>query len=289
VSIRLARVALAFVLLLFVSILPAGAATLFPEPLHLTRIVDDPVSGQTVVVEEYYQANRVISVMGDRTVIADYARGEVTEIDRAASTYSVTPFLEIARTSPKPVAMPKAAKANGAERWALVPSRTAPSRTGGASRATASTESFDATPTEESDVRKLEVSVDHSVRLSRDAFEVIIGAAYPRERGEQADVLTRAARGNNTLRVQSNNAGATSAPATAETYSLPVEQTVTYEVEGRQFVSRNRVTRIGNELPVPALLTIPPGAQQVELRRIQTEKALQELESPLSSANPPNR
>jgi hypothetical protein len=252
--------------------------------LHLTRIVDDPVSGQTVVVEEYYQANRVISVMGDRTVIADYAKGEVTEIDRAASTYSVTPFLEIARTSPKPVAMPKTAKANGAERWAVVPSRS-----GGASRATATTESFDATPTEASDVRKLEVSVDHSVRLSRDAFEVIIGAAYPRERGEQADVLVRAARGNNTLRVQATTAGATSAPATAETYSLPVEQTVTYEVEGHEYVSRNRVTRIGNELPVPALLTIPPGAQQVELRRIQTEKALQELESPLSSANPPNR
>jgi hypothetical protein len=282
VSIQHARRRLAFILLLFVSTLTAGAATLFPEPLHLTRIVDDPVSGQTVVVEEYYQANRVISVMGDRTVIADYARGEVTEIDRAASTYSVTPFLEIAKNSPKPVAMPKAAKANGAERWAVVPSRTA-------TRATATTESFDATPTEESDVRKLEVSVDHSVRLSRDAFEVIIGAAYPRERGEQADVLVRAARGNNTLRVQSNSAGATSAPATAETYSLPVEQTVTYEVEGHQYVSRNRVTRIGNELPVPALLTIPPGAQQVELRRIQTEKALQELESPLSSANPPNR
>jgi hypothetical protein len=284
VSIRLARIALPFVLLLFVSILPAGAATLFPEPLHLTRIVDDPVSGQTVVVEEYYQANRVISVMGERTVIADYAKGEVTEIDRANSTYSVTPFLEIARTAPKPVAAPKALKANGAERWALVPSRT-----GGARRATATTESFDATPTEESDVRKLEVSVDHSVRLSRDAFEVIIGAAYPRERGEQADVLTRAARGNNTLRVQATGASATSAPATADTYSLPVEQTVTYEVDGRQLVSRNRVTRIGSELPAPALLTIPPGAQQVELRRIQTEKELQELESPVSSANPPNR
>ena len=283
-SIRLARIALSFVLLLFVSTLTAGAATLFPEPLHLTRIVDDPVSGQTVVVEEYYQANRVISVMGDRTVIADYARGEVTEIDRANSTYSVTPFLEIAKNAPRPAVTPKAAKANGVERWAVVPSRAA-----GASRATATTESFDATPTEESDVRKLEVSVDHSVRLSRDAFEVIIGAAYPRERGEQAEVLTRAARGNNTLRVQATGTAATSAAAPAETYSLPVEQTVTYEVEGREYVSRNRVTRIGSELPVPALLTIPPGAQQVELRRIQTEKALQELESPVTSANPPNR
>lgn len=281
-STKHARPRLAFVLLLFVSTLTAGAATLFPEPLHLTRIVDDPVSGQTVVVEEYYQANRVISVMGDRTVIADYAKGEVTEIDRANSTYSVTPFLEIARTAPKPVAALKAVKANGVERWAVVPSRTA-------TRATATTESFDATPSESGDVKKLEVSVDHSVRLSRDAFEVIIGAAYPRERGEQADVLTRAARGNNTLRVQAAGTSATSAPATAETYSLPVDQTVTYEVEGRRFVSRNRVTRIGSELPVPALLTIPPGAQQVELGRIQTEKALQELEGPLSSANPPNR
>ena len=39
-----------------------GATTLFPTPLHLTRQVQDPISGSTVVLNEYAYGNRLISV-----------------------------------------------------------------------------------------------------------------------------------------------------------------------------------------------------------------------------------
>src|SRR6478672_9484049 len=49
----------------------AAAPALFPQPLHLTRAVDDP-SGKTTVVDEYCRGNTMVSISGDRTVIADY-------------------------------------------------------------------------------------------------------------------------------------------------------------------------------------------------------------------------
>lgn len=271
--------ALAIAALLLLTFMPnvAIAATLFPEPLHLTRVVDDPISGQAITIEEYYLGNRVVSITGDRTVIADYARNEVTEIDRGQSTYSVTSFLEVAKTTPK-VAGPKAAAmASGGERWSV----GTLARTSGRPN----TEFFAATPAERSEIRRLEVGVDHSVRLSRDALDVVLGAAYPNERTEQTDVLVRTARGNGVPRLQSQSAGAVG----ADSYSLPVEQTITYEVDGRELVSRNRVTHVGKEMPLPALLTIPPGARQVELRRAQTQKELEDLERPVTTSTPPNR
>jgi hypothetical protein len=71
---------------------------------------------------------------------------------------------------------------------------------------------------------------------------------------------------------------------------LPIEQVVTFEHDGRELVSRNRITRIGNELPAPSLLTVPAGARQVQLRRVQIAKELEELERPVTSnSTPPNR
>jgi hypothetical protein len=259
------------VVLSFVAVLagsPVSGAVLFPEPLHLTRAVEDPIRGETTIVEEYYIGNRVISIAGDRTAIADYERNEVTEIDRAEGTYSVTPFAVIAGATPK--RMESLTTAGTDERWSILETKRAdrPSL-------------IAATPKTRSDIRKLEVAVDPSVRLSRDALDVIVGAAYPNERPAEADVYVRAAAVKRPPgSPQSNAAG-----AAADTYALPVEQTVTYDAGGKDFVSRNRVTRIARELPPPSLLAIPPGARQVETRRVQTRRMLDDLDT-IPSAEP---
>jgi hypothetical protein len=223
------------------------AAMLFPEPLHLTRAVEDPIRGDTTVIEEFYLGNRVISVVGDRTVIADYDRNEVMEIDRADGTYSVTPFAEIAGAEKQPTQ----ALTSQEERWSIV-------KTAGR---------FIATPRQRSEIRRLEVSVDRSVSLSRDALDVIIGAAYPNERQEEAEVYVRAATTDTKL------------------YALPVEESVTYDAGASEVVRRTRVTRLGKETPSTALSAVPPGARLVESRRTQTRRMLEELDR-LPAARP---
>ncbi len=76
---------------------PAIAAeVLFPEPLHITREITDPISGSTVTVDEYCHGNRIGAVEGPRTAIVDYERGEITSIDRSRGTFSVTSFEAVA-------------------------------------------------------------------------------------------------------------------------------------------------------------------------------------------------
>ncbi len=91
----------AMVLLAPASALSAAERVLFPDPLHITRELSDPVTQKTIVIDEYCQGNRVVSVSGQRTAIADYAKGELTEIDFAAGTYSITKFEQIARANEK--------------------------------------------------------------------------------------------------------------------------------------------------------------------------------------------
>ena len=70
----------------------AAEKPLFPSPLHITRELSNPVSGTTTVIDEYCQGNRVVAVSGQKTAIADYDKGVITEIDFAGGTYSVTKF-----------------------------------------------------------------------------------------------------------------------------------------------------------------------------------------------------
>jgi len=60
----------------------ASADALFPIPIHLTRQVHDSIGDKTVTVEQYCYGDRVVSVNGTRTSVADYGKGELTEIDR---------------------------------------------------------------------------------------------------------------------------------------------------------------------------------------------------------------
>ncbi|HEX6088023.1 MAG TPA: hypothetical protein VF266_26070 [Thermoanaerobaculia bacterium] len=91
-------------MLAFVALL----AVLFPAPLHLTREVTDPIGGSKTVIEEYCHGNRVVSVSGSRTAIAEYDKGTVTTIDFAAGTYSIATFDELAKAwrTPRAAAAP---------------------------------------------------------------------------------------------------------------------------------------------------------------------------------------
>ncbi len=251
-----------------------AAAPLFPQSLHLTRVVDAPSGGQQTVVEEYYFGSKVVSVVGQHTVIADYEKHEITDIDRAASTYSVTSFEDVAQSTSATQAGVRATKAAAPEAWPL---RSA-SRRGSVARA----EYFESEPVTKSELKKVEVGVDSSVRLSRDALEVMVGAAYPRSRTDAAEIVIRAAgshAGAGASRVASDATGG------AETYALPVDQTVTYDLNGKSTELRNRVTRIANELPPADVLAIPNGAKLVESAAVQTRHVLEQLDAKPAPAN----
>ncbi len=133
-----------------------AADALFPQPLHLVRRVEDPIAGKTVTLHEYCAGDQVVTVNGAHVVIADYGKQQLIEIDRAAGTYSVTRFEELAKTNAAP--QPRAQSAD--------------------------------------DNVKLEVSVDRKTRLSRAAIEVLIGAAYPNARRAEHEQILRAAAGS---------------------------------------------------------------------------------------------
>lgn len=94
-------------------------AVLFPAPLHLTREVTDPVSGHTSVMEEYCHGNRVVSVSGQKTAIAEYDKGTVTVIDFEAGTYSVTKFDDLAKAWTAPTSAVAPMKVKGDDRHLL--------------------------------------------------------------------------------------------------------------------------------------------------------------------------
>ena len=90
-------VCLAVLAIAFANAANAAQNVLFPSALHITRQLSDPVSQKTTTIDEYCLGNRIVSVSGTRTAIADYDLNELTEIDFAGGTYSVTKFELLAR------------------------------------------------------------------------------------------------------------------------------------------------------------------------------------------------
>jgi hypothetical protein len=250
--VRETRIALA----IFFAALAAHAAPLFQRPLHLTRTINEPLSGKSTVVEEYYFGSRVVTTRGDRTVIADYDKREVTEIDRANATYSITKFddlaaargARVARKSDAPVARARSDRRGGRN----VEVFTADDRAAG---------------------MHAEIAVDDSIELSRDAFDVVVGAAYPADGGPSADIARGAAK---IQRFVAASAGAASA---ADRYGLPIEQTFRWDVAGETITSSNRVTRVAEETVPPEVIAIPAGARQIESHRIESKRLSDEIEN----------
>lgn len=241
----------------------AAADVLFPSPIHLTRQVHDSIGGTTAVVEQYCYGNRVVSVNGSITTIADYGKGELTEINREDGTYSVTRFDDVAKALR--VGSPAADAATKGE-WRVRGTGLNQLRTNLAS---------DAVEAELEDgniSRRTRVAVDRSISLSRDALDVLIGAAYPNSRKAEDTVVVEAAR------ARGGNV-ATNSAAGARSYALPVEQHHTFVIDGERAEMRDVVTRVGEELVPSDLVAVPPDAKLVQSRLLQRMHAIEQIES----------
>ena len=249
-----------------------SAEVLFPQPLHLVRRVDDPVSQSTVTLHEYAAGNQLITVNGSRVAIADYDKQQVTEIDRAAGTYSITRFAEIATGSANVQPAPKRAAIAGDAAGAAPKASKKWTATALAAKSSAGGRSLDSFELKADDAKKIEVGVDRRVSLSRAALEVLIGAAFPNQRSEAHDAILDAASGRigGVRQIQAD------AAKNDERFGLPMEQSVSWDVAGERVIMRSSVVDLTSDLPPADLLTIPPGAQRVESR---TTRLLRELEN----------
>lgn len=286
----LARVAL---LALGVSAWCVSAAprVLFPTNLHLTREIADPISGRTTTIEEYCAGNRMVAISGDKTVIVDYEKQEITEIDRRAGTYSVTRFDEMAnavaeagggRTAKLST---DAAPATAAPRreWTLSPLGA---RGGANGRTLEQYEFVDGGAAKDAMRRKVDVGIDRSVSLSREAVEVLIGAAYPNPVREEHEPVLRAAAGARAAGRGIASNDTSSAAADGETYGLPATQSFTYSESGSELTFRTTITRVGTEAVPPDALLIPPAAKRVESKAATMRRQLRELDFPATTSTP---
>ncbi|HET8772700.1 MAG TPA: hypothetical protein VFP80_02870 [Thermoanaerobaculia bacterium] len=236
-----------------VVVFAAGTAVgdvLFPLPIHLTRQVHDSIGGTTATVEQFCYGNRVVSVNGTRTSIADYDKNELTEIDREDGTYSVTRFDDVAKALAYGVPKGEATQAQ----WKVKSGGLEQLRTNRANAA------FEAELDEGTTKRRTRIAVDRTVSLSKDALDVLIGAAYPNSRKAEDAVVLQAAKGQ-------------------KDYALPVEQHTTITLGEDRAEMSDVVIRVGSELVPPDLIAVPPDAKLVESRVLQRMHALQQLEN----------
>jgi len=245
-----------------------GASVLFPKPLHLTREIVDPISGTTAHVEQYCLANRVVSIVGARTVIADYDRSELTEIDRQRGTYSVTPFASVAAAHPH---------RNSARRPVAGSAAPSVEHHGSDRRAGRSVDLYVADDASQN--LHAEVAVDANAMLSRDAFDVLAGAAFPNDGNASTDITRAASR-------RPTSGTAATGTAMNESYGLPIEQTLRWNLGGTTISTVNRVTRVGDEVAPPDMLAIPPGALKVDSMIVRTPREAEQLDTLPGKAHP---
>jgi hypothetical protein len=250
-----------------------SASTLFPQPLHLVRRISDPISRKTTTVDEYCLANRIVSTSGARSVIVDYEKQTITEIDRVAGTYSISSFDDVARAN---AALAPAAKAAGenakGDDWTASPlgARIAEGgRPAAAWRFTAR------------DGTMVEVTVDQRITVSREALDALIGAAYPNRRTAEHEAMTRAA-GGGAVRRQSE-----STQSQAASFSLLLDEAITWEVEGSRLTLRNSVISVTTDVAPSDALMIPPGATRVQSPRVAVPRQLEELNRLPNAPTPP--
>ena len=237
---------------------------IFPEPLHLVKEVEDPVSGATVTVEEYFVGNRAIAINGDRVAISDYGEGTLTEIDHTAGTYSIATFEAIAEAKQR--LRPNATRGAVAEtlpRRETVTPRKVAGRVAETFRTT-----FD-----EGELRRIEMSFDPQIELSREAIDVITGAAWPNEPGR----ASLAAAGMAHKRDERIRTSSGVSPA-ASRYRLPLAQTLEFELDGERLEVVTRAVRIDHDLPPSEQIAIPADARKVEAHLIQIQRLSEELD-----------
>ncbi len=233
-------------------VIAADGGVLFPEPIHLIRQIDDPIAETTSTVNEFYVGNRAVRVAGSRVSITDYDRQELTVIDRATGTYSVTSFSEIAKS--------RSAASAGLRIETTSTAVLMPTPLGVRMSAAGTSVDVYEIVTGSGETRiTVEVGIDRQVRLSREAAEAILGAAFPNTRTPQHEAALRAAQN-------------------ADSYGLPAEQTLTYRVGPDAVTLRNRVTRLDHALPAAEAISIPPGSRRVESPLVLLPRLLKQLD-----------
>ncbi|HYU26045.1 MAG TPA: hypothetical protein VEO74_12625 [Thermoanaerobaculia bacterium] len=252
--------------LLFGASSAVAATSLFPRSLHLVRKVQDPFAKTPRVVDQYCYGNVIVAVAGQRVTITDYAAQQVTEIDHAHATYSVTRFDEIARASApprrpaRPATAAASANAKPAETWRTTPLGMRHSASG------RSVDSFEIG----NGAMKIEVGFDRSYALSRDAVEALVGASYPNVRRQEHDEMLRAAAVQSVAR-----SGASAEPA----YGLPSEKAITYQTEGGAVTVRDSIVRVDGDLPPRDALLVEPGAKRVDSRLVRLEREMHDADT----------
>jgi len=157
-----------------------SATLLFSKPLHLVRRVDDPIAKTSVTIDEYCVGNRVVTIRGSKTAIADYDAQQLTEIDHVEQTWSVTSFADIAKSR---------SDLDGRIGAGVAPYAAKVTELG--RKTTSAVDAF----VVEAPHRRMEIGFNRSVTLSRAAAEILIGAAYPNSRSQEQDAILNAAVG----------------------------------------------------------------------------------------------
>jgi hypothetical protein len=188
--------------------------------------------------------------------IADYDAQQLTEIDHAAQTWSVTPFADIARSRND------------------LDARIGNKTPAGETKVTAlgRVANGDGYVIGEAH-RRTQVAFNRNIALSRAAAEVLIGAAYPNGRNAEADGILSAA--GNHATVSAMSAGG----AGDAVYGLLVERTLTIEDGGTTLVSRNEVIRIGDETAPAGVMIIEPGARRIESRLTRLAREVRDIDT----------
>ncbi|MEO8215450.1 MAG: hypothetical protein ABI718_00035 [Acidobacteriota bacterium] len=237
---------------------------LFPSPLHLTREVSDSLSGKIDAVDEYCLADRVVSVSRDRSrvVIADYAKNQLTEIDRRSGTWSVTPFQLIAAAGRAMTSRPAQSSSQPLQgTMATTPPRSIAGRMGDVFEVTLANGEGTVT-----------ITLDRTMRLSRPAIEVLTGSAYPSTPGiSTAAVFTAAGSPDGPVSAQSTS--------NAEQIGLPLEIVIRFDRSGQHLQFRNSIVRVGSEFVPPDLLAVPAGSRLVESNLVKAGRALHEMDA----------
>ena len=241
------------------------------------RRIEDPLARGTSTVHEYCAGNQIITVSGPRTVVADYDKQQLTEIDREAGTYSVTRFDEIARVQDE---LRRGGNAAATSDGASNQSASAFKTTSLGMRSSAggrSVDAFEIVRGDKTGRTKIEVGIDRRIALSRSAIEVLLGAAFPNVRREEHDALLAASASAGIRDGRGAQTNSAAANAAAE-YGLPVEQVFTFEAEGARVDMRNTILEVTTDLPPADLVVIPPGSRVVESNTVRLARELRELD-----------
>jgi hypothetical protein len=234
---------------LSLSVLTAhAAAPLFPRPLHIVRMIEDPIAQSSVTIDEYCAGNRIVTVSGARVVITDFDAKQLTEIDHAKATWSVTRFDDIA----------------AARRSVSRAAKTAPAWTATPLGLRGALDRFEFVDSSTGSKRRVDVGIDRRVTLSRDAVEALIGASYPNPHNDENDAILRSAEQSGV-------------------YGLPSDTAITVTSGDLTLTLHSVIVRTGDETVPPDALVIAPGTTRVDSKLVRASRELQALDHPAAT------